>query len=366
MKQVLCINTGGVGDLHGYRMRALTEGLPYACTYHDLDRSRSRRENAQRVMGWLREQAWDLVYMESTGISAGGPLIRAARAWGQRYVVSSGDPIGGFFRTTKGPAWGAAFEVYERLLYRHAAGFIGWTPYLAGMALRMGAPKAATVEGAADLTRFRPPSAEERLAARAAYGIAPDHLVCGIVGSLIWTPRQGYCYGLELVETLRFLTRTDVTMLVVGDGDGRAELERRVPAKARDRIRFTGRVPFDEVPRVLHAMDVGFITQTLDDLGRYRLTTKLPEYLGAGLPVAMSPVPGFFDYVLPAGWALPSYHPASEAFHRACAAWLDGLTWADVAARAAQARPQAEARFDYGRIRATFQGFLHHLLEEVS
>ena len=47
-----------------------------------------------------------------------------------------------------------SFEQYEKLLYRHCTGFIGWTPYLAGMALKMGAPRAVTVEGAVDTSVF--------------------------------------------------------------------------------------------------------------------------------------------------------------------------------------------------------------------
>ena len=93
--------------------------------------------------------------------------------------------------------------------------------------------------------------------------------------------------------------------LIVGDGDGRAELEHRVPPEWRVWGVFTGRVAEHEVVDALNAMVIGFITQTLDALG---ITTKLPEYLATGLPVAMSPIPGHYDYVGSAGWSLPP-HP---------------------------------------------------------
>jgi glycosyltransferase involved in cell wall biosynthesis len=362
MPSLLCINTGGIGDLHGLRMRRLVRDLNADCTFIDVDRSLSRAQNARRIWSVLREGSWDLVYQESTGIAGGLPLIRAARAWGQPYVVSSGDPVGGFFRVVKGPIHGMAFEQYEKWLYRHSSGFIGWTPYLAGAALKMGAPRAVTVEGAVDLDVFRSAPDAERRTLKARYGLNPDHLVAGVVGSLKWTPRQAYCYGLELARMLPYVQREDLSILIVGDGDGRARIEAAVPPAWRDRVVFTGRVPEAEVVDTLNAMDVGFITQTLDGLGSFRLTTKLPEYLAAGLPVAMSPSPGFFDYAREAGWALPPHHPASDAFHRACGHWIDGLTPAAVAERRQKAPAIARDVFAYEVVRPRFTAFIHDLL----
>ncbi len=359
--RMLCISTAGPVGQDIQRVRRLTEGLPVDCAIWGLDRSRSRTENMRAVWERLRRERPDLVYLEGTGIAAGLPLIRAARSWGQRYVVSSGDPVGGFFSVTRGALYGFVFGAYERLLYRHCAGFIGWTPYLAGVALKLGAPRAITIEGGVDLERFRPYPAEHRQALRRQYGLPADHLICGVVGSLKWVSRQRYCYGLELVEMLRYLRRDDVTVLIVGDGDGRPRLEARVPERLRRRVVFTGRVGEAEVADLLNVMDIGFITQTLDALGRYRLTTKLPEYLATGLPVAMSPIPGFYDYVYPAGWALPEGHPADPAFHRELAAWLDALRREEVQARAAKALPLAR-RFGYDVLRPRFAAFIGKLL----
>lgn len=365
MTSILCVNTGGKGDLHGLRMRRLTENMRGSCTYLDFDRSLSRAENGRELWRALQRQSWDLVYQESTGIAGGICLIRAARAWQQRYIVSTGDPVGEFFRTVKGPLYGRAFGAYERQLYRHSTGFVGWTPYLVGMAMKMGAPRAVTVEGAVDTSVFSAADENARQAAKEHYGLSTDHLVCGVVGSLTWTPRQKYCYGLELVEMLPFVQRNDVSVLIVGDGDGRETLERRVPPALRDRVVFTGRVPEGEVARALHAMDVGFIAQTIDQLGRYRLTTKLPEYLASGLPVAMSPVPGYYDYAGSAGWPLPPYHPASEDFHRACAAWVDSLTWEEVQERRERAPTLAEQFFDYEVVRPKFEAFVEDVLSTL-
>lgn len=359
--RLFCISTAGPGGQDMRRMQRLCEGLPVDCVMWGLDRSRSRQENMRAVWEQLGRERPDLVYLEGTGIAAGLPLIRAARAWGQRYVVSSGDPVGGFFQVTQGALYGFAFGIYERLLYRHCVGFIGWTPYLTGVALKLGASRAITIEGGVDLDVFRPYPEVQRRILRQRYGIPTDHLVCGVVGSLKWVARQRYCYGLELIEMLRYLRRDDVTVLIVGDGDGRSRLEARVPASLRHRIIFTGRVEEAEVVDLLNVMDIGFITQTLDALGRYRLTTKLAEYLAVGLPIAMSPIPGFFDYVYPAGWMLPEGHPADPAFHQQLAAWMEGLSREEVRQRAAQALPLAQ-RFNYDVLRPRFAAFMGELL----
>lgn len=355
-KRLLAVNGGGVGNLHGLRARRLTEKLPWDVTVVDLDRS--SRQAGMKHMRQLLTEHWDLVYLESTGIAGGLPLIQSK----QRYVVSSGDPVAGFFQVTEGWAQGQIFGAYEKALYRKSVGFIGWTPYLVGRAIELGAPRGVTIEGGVDLDKFRPLPIEQKQAARERFGIPQGHLVCGIVGSLRWNERQSYSYGLELVEALKRVKRTDMSLLIVGDGDGRAQLESRVPAELKERAIFTGRLPEDDVAVAMNAMDIGFITQTLDMLGSYRLTTKLPEYLACGLPVAMSPIPGFYDYVAESGWPLPPYHPASAEFHQRCAAWLDTLDRAEFGPKSAQARLQAEQRFGYEPLCKRFELFLEHMV----
>ncbi|MGO8670030.1 MAG: glycosyltransferase [Capsulimonadaceae bacterium] len=364
MKTILCIIPKGAGDLHEVRARRLLQGHASHATFYNVDRTRSYPSAMKDLWSVLQSQMWDLVYMEGSGIIGGANLIRAAIQRKQPFIVSSGDPIGGFFHVTKGPIVGWCFGQYERLLYRTSAGFVGWTPYLTGAALHMGAPRAVTVEGAVDLEKFRSYTPAERLAARKRFGLGLTDLVCGVVGSLRWTPRQNYCYGLELVETLKRVRRTDISILIVGDGDGRKVMEQRLNSDLKHRVVFTGRLPESEVVEALNAMDIGFITQTLDELGSYRLTTKLPEYLATSLPVAMSPIPGFFDYVDEAGWALPPFHPASPDFHSRCAAWLDTLTWDDVREKSSRTVTIAADRFDYARARRRFHTFIDALMAD--
>jgi len=361
---LLCLSSAGASSMDGRRMRRLCEGLKAEIVFHVVDRQKGRIAAWSAVNRVLAERRWDLVYFEGTGIVVGLPLLQAAWKNHQRFIVSSGDPVGGFFRVTRGPLLGHIFEIYEKYLYRACTAFVGWTPYLTGAALELGARRAITIEGGVDLARFRSLPPEERMVARRRFGIADGHLVCGVVGSLKWTPRHSYCYGLEMIESLKRLRRTDVSLLIVGDGDGLARLKAAVPEALSARVIFTGRLPESEVVTAMGVMDVGFVTQTLDELGSFRLTTKLPEYLACGVPVAMSPIPGFYDYAQAAGWPLPAFHPASPEFHAKCAQWLDNLSSEEIAAKASQARRVAEERFNYDRLAEKFHSFVTMLLGE--
>ncbi len=361
-RKILCINGAGKGDLHEFRARELAGRLEHDVTFVNVDKTVSARKAVSDLWGLIASTQWDLVYQESSGFLGGLCLIRAAISRNQAFVVSSGDPISGYFRATRGAAAGAAFGVFEKLLYRTSAGFIGWTPYLTGRAMHLGAPRAVTVEGAVDLDLFAPSTDSERAAVRERYNIPRNHLLCGVVGSLNWRPRHGYCYGLELIEMVKRIHRKDVSVLIIGDGTGRAVLESKLPENLRSRVAFAGKMPQRDIPQMISAMDIGFVTQTLDTLGSYRLTTKLPEYLACGTPVAMSPVPGFYDYAQAAGWPLPAFHPADPRSHVETARWIDALRPDEVTQKAGMARVLAARHFNYDAIGLKFSAFIDDLL----
>lgn len=107
-------------------------------------------------------------------------------------------------------------------------------------------------------------------------------LVVGLMGSLVFSPRLRICYGWDLVEALPLLADLPVTAVVIGDGNGmewlRGEARR---LGVLDRLVFTGRIPYAEVPTYLRLMDVALSTQTNNIPGQVRTTGKLPEYMAA-------------------------------------------------------------------------------------
>jgi glycosyltransferase involved in cell wall biosynthesis len=279
-------------------------------------------------------------------------------------VVSSGDAVGPFVAAQL--SWlGPLFSLYERCLYRWSAGYIGWTPYLAGRALTFGAPRAMTAPGWAPF-----PSSPERLAVcrsriRKELGIASDDLVFGLVGSLGWTKRVGYCYGLELVRALARTTRPKLKVLIVGDGTGRTQLEQAAGQRLGTSVLLTGRVPREQVLDYLVAMDVASLPQSVDRVGSFRYTTKLSEYLAAGLPVVAGEIPLAYDLEDDWLWRLPGNAPWDDRYINALADLMTRIKSTELQARRA-AVPKNPPEFDRSRQIRRVTAFLTDLLKATS
>lgn len=300
----------------------------------------------------------DLVVMEGTGIAGGALCLLGRLLLGIPYVFSSGDAVGPFVRALH-PVAGIAFEVYERLLCRFCAGFIGWTPYLCGRAMAFGATRAVTAEG---WVIGGSGETLSRAEIRSRWGVPAGAIVVGIVGSLVWNPRQRWCYGLDLVRAARNVDRPDLCVLIVGGGDGLEHLRRLAGDLLGWRVFLPGPVALEEVMPVLRALDVGSLPQSVDGVGAYRYTTKLPEYLAARLPAITNQTPMSYDLGPDWMWRLPGAAPWGHCHQTALDDLLRRLDPAMIAEKAARI-PPAETWFSrecqIGRVTA----FIHDLLE---
>jgi glycosyltransferase involved in cell wall biosynthesis len=90
-----------------------------------------------------------------------------------------------------------------------------------------------------------------------------------------------------VAEAWRRLGRDAPPLLVIGDGDGREELE---AAGAT----VTGFVPHDAVPGLLSQANIGLVPYAAD-APDYFSPIKLFEYLAAGLAVIAADIPGVRD-----------------------------------------------------------------------
>ena len=331
--RILAFATQGAGGNDEARLCTIVQEFAFAQFAFSAQRKLATAASLFRAM-WRNR--YPLAVMEGTGIAGGLPLLAARLLFGQRYVVSSGDAIEPFV-SQKQPWLGPLFGLYERLLYRYAAGFIGWSPYLVGRALTFGVPRAMTAAGwAPNLVRSqRGPEVRRQL------GIPPDALVIGIAGSLTWTPRVRYCYGYELVRAAALVQRQDIRFLIIGDGTGRAELA-RFPDP---RVILTGFVPREQLPDYLAAMDLASLPQSCDGVGSFRYSTKLSEYLAAGLPVATGQIPAAYDLDTGWAWRLPGDAPWDKRYIEALARLLEGMTAGALEARR-KAIPVATTEFD--------------------
>ena len=339
-RRVVAFATQGAGGNDEARLRALLANVP--AEFFPFDRAH-KLTSARLLLRELRR--CDLAVMEGTGIAGGLALLLS----GAKYVVSSGDAVEPFV-AAKQPLLGWLFALYERLLCRRAAGFIGWSPYLAGRALTFGARRAATAAGWAWFT-----GTGDRAGTRARLGIPAEALVIGIAGSLDWNPRVKYCYGYELARALPLVNSRDVRALIVGSGNGVEHLRGK-------NVILTGTVAREEIPDYLAAMDIASLPQSCDGVGSFRYTTKLSEYIAAGLPVVTGQLPLAYDLDGGWMWRLPGDAPWDLRYIEALAAVLNRATPEELSTRRAAVPRHCEI-FDRARQVARITSFLHDILE---
>jgi glycosyltransferase involved in cell wall biosynthesis len=352
--RIICFATQGQGHIEGERIRALLE-LSGAEDFA-FDRSQKLR-SALRLMRTVATAQPQLIVMEGTGTAGGLVLLLARTLWGVPYVISSGDAVGPFLGL-RSRALGLLGAAYERMLCRFCAGFVGWTPYLVGRALAFGAPRAMTAPG---WTRSEP-SGRARSEVRRELGISEDAIVIGLAGSLHWNEAVGYVYGAEIVQAVCRCPREDLVACIVGDGDGLQRLRDLAGDQLGTRVLLPGRVAPERVPDYLSAFDLGSLSQSVDKVGSFRYTTKLSEYLAAGLAVVSGEIPAAYDLDEGYMWRLPGAAPWSAAFVDSLTALLDRLDRDEVDRRREAASAAAGALFDKGAQQRRMSEFVADIL----
>ena len=318
---ILAFATQGVGGDDEARLRDLLHRLPVV--WFPFERT-NRKKSFFGILRIARERKYRLFVMEGTGAAGGVALILSRWLYGTPYVVSSGDAIAPFL-SSRWPAYKLLFRIYETALYRNSAGFIGWTPYLVGRALTLGATRGMSAPGWAPYAPDPVRLAESRDRIRKRLGIPDNAIVVGIAGSLAWADRVGYCYGYDLVRAAILANSDSVRVLIVGDGDGLARMKELAGDRVGRTIFFTGRVPRAEVTDYLAAMDVGSLPQSVDGVGSFRYTTKVSEYFSVRLPFVTNEIPLAYDLDYGGLWRLPGKSPWDPVFIKALAEFMSNL-----------------------------------------
>lgn len=136
-----------------------------------------------------------------------------------------------------------------------------------------------------DCAYFRPPTAEERAAARSRLGIDPEVLALGTVGAL--EPRKGHRHLLEAIARID----RPVLCLIAGEGSLRTELENLVRTlQVGERVRFLGHIKDSRA--LLWALDMFVFPSLWEGLGVAAI-----EAAACGLATVASNAGGIADIV---------------------------------------------------------------------
>lgn len=159
--------------------------------------------------------------------------------------------------------------------------------------------KFVTVYSGFDVEPFLVPPRSPQLV-RAELGLSPDHVVIGKVARLF--PLKGHEYLVKAAKAVVDCCPS-VRFLLVGDGILRPQLEEELRSLGlRENFVFAGLVPPQQVPELIHAMDIVVHTSVWEGLARV-----LPQGLIAGKPVVSYDIDGAKEVVIPGetGFLIP-------------------------------------------------------------
>lgn len=154
--------------------------------------------------------------------------------------------------------------------------------------------RTAVVPNGVDTTPFvRLPTSAD---ARRRFGLQDASRIALFIGAL--RPWHGVDVAIRAIGRLG--TANDVSLVIVGDGPVKGQLEQLARAEGvSERVRFLGQLEHDDIPAILAAADVALAPYpALSDFSFSPL--KLYEYLAAGVPIVASNVGQIRD-VLDAG-----------------------------------------------------------------
>jgi glycosyltransferase involved in cell wall biosynthesis len=251
----------------------------------------------------------------------------------------------------------------HRALYRRGArridGIVAVSDDVAdAFARTTGVPREriTTVPNAVDTDRY--PATVDREQVRRDLGLAPQDRVLIAVGT--FKRQKGHAVLLDAFTRIA-PGRPDVHLLLVGDGDLRPEIERRVAELGLGApVHLLG--SRRDVPALLAASDGAVLPSLWEGM-----SNALVEAMASGLPVVATDVSGTNQVMVDGrtGWLVPPGEDAPLA--AAIAALLDDP--AEARARGAAARERAVSAFGAGRqvetLVALYRGIATAPIEEV-
>ena len=136
-----------------------------------------------------------------------------------------------------------------------------------------------------DLNLF---SKKDPIIIRDKYNLKEDDFLIGYVGGI--SKMRELDFILKAFKELN-KTNKNYKLMFVGDGDDKKHLETLVKKlQVENKVIFTGRIPYEEVPYYMSAFDVGLCHLPDKLVFRYSFPMKVLEYLACGTPVLASDI----------------------------------------------------------------------------
>jgi hypothetical protein len=259
----------------GYRstLRSLLP-RPLALAMRDVVRVPISRRLGARLAEAARELDADAIVETHDALSLAG--VEASRASGLPLII---DDVAPPLEAAHFAGIGAAAihrRVFQRLITAaHRLIAVNRTMEARLAACGVDPERIVRIENGVDLARYA--HRADRAELRRAHGIPADNVIISFVGSF-----QRY-HGAELlIEALESRAAgREETVLMIGDGPKRPEVEAAAGRIAGRDVRFLGRIDNDAVPAWLALTDIAVLPATND----YGNPMKLYEYLAAGTAI---------------------------------------------------------------------------------
>ena len=314
-------DTGVTGDfIHG-RREGVVDGiyvieleLPYSNRHSFLRRTATFLRFALKSVWIALRRDYDVVFATTTPLTAGIPGIFAKWLRRKPFVFEVRDlwpelPKAMGVITNPLVLW--AMGLLEWISYRSADRLIGLSPGIVeGIAAR-GIPhsRITLIPNGCDIEFLQnnvdPWRPDE---------VAPDDLLA------VFTGAHGLANGLDAVldaaAELKRRNRTDIKLLLIGDGMKKPALQQRAAQEGLDNVIFHDPVPKQHLKGLLASADIGM--QILANVPAFYYGTspnKFFDYIATGLPV-LNNYPGWLAGLIQdndCGFAVPPDNPAAFA-----------------------------------------------------
>lgn len=283
--------TGLDAPFVGGRRRGLVDGIDiveFDMAYSNSDslvkRAAIFARFALRSVGLAFSERYDVLFATTTPLTAGIPGIFARWLRGKPFVFEVRDlwpELPRAMGVIRNPVLLAALSLLEWASYRSAHRLVGLSPGIVdGIAARgVARERIALVPNGCDLSIFAAPTEPWRPAQ-----VGPGDLLAVFAGA------HGMANGLDAVldaaAELKRRARTDIKLLLIGQGKLKNSLQERARREGLDNVVFHEPVRKHQLAGLMASTDLGL--QILANVPAFYYGTspnKFFDYIAAGLPV---------------------------------------------------------------------------------